>query len=93
MPLNGRAVLVDQVDRPHRHAAAQPLHSGGIAGFEMALRNRGAVYEISNGTPVRASRGVIGTTLDGAQQPVSQGKARLKPGEGDGVLTIAITLG
>ena len=62
-------------------------------GFEMTLRYRGAVYEISVGNPGGVSRGVVAATLDGVQQPVSQGKARLKLGEGGGAHVIGITLG
>jgi cyclic beta-1,2-glucan synthetase len=62
-------------------------------GFEMTLRYRGAVYEISVGNPAGVSRGVVAAELDGVQQPVSQGEARLKLSEDGGVHTIVITLG
>ena len=62
-------------------------------GFEMTLRYRGAVYEISVRNPAGVSRGVVAATLDGVQQPVSQGKTRLKLCEDGGAHAIAITLG
>ena len=62
-------------------------------GFEMTLRYRGAVYEISVDNPAGVSRGVVAATLDGVQQPVSQGKTRMKLCEDGGVHAIGITLG
>ncbi|MPZ34326.1 MAG: glycosyl transferase [Rhodospirillales bacterium] len=62
-------------------------------GFEMTLRYRGAVYDISIRNPDGVSRGVIAARLDGEPQPLSLGKARLKLGVDNGAHTIIVTLG
>ena len=56
------------------------------------LRYRGAVYEISVRNLAGVSRGVVAATLDGVQQPISQGNTRMKLCDG-GVHAIGITLG
>jgi cyclic beta-1,2-glucan synthetase len=62
-------------------------------GFEMTLRYRGAVYEISVRNPAGVSRGVIAAQLDGEPQPISQGRVRLKLGENRGEHAIIVILG
>jgi len=59
----------------------------------MTLRYRGAVYEISVRNPGHVSRGVVAAELDGAPQPVSKGKLRLKLCEDRGTHAILVTLG
>ncbi|HTE38043.1 MAG TPA: glycosyl hydrolase family 65 protein, partial [Reyranella sp.] len=61
-------------------------------GFEMTLRYRGAVYEISVSNLAGVSRGVVAATMDGVQQPISQGNTRMKLCDG-GVHAISVTLG
>ena len=61
--------------------------------FEMTLRYRGAVYEISVRNPEGVSRGVVAARLDGAPQPTLKGKLRLKLCEDHGTHAIAVTLG
>jgi len=62
-------------------------------GFDMTLRYRGAVYKISVRNPGHVSRGVIAAEFDGALQPVSKGKLRLKLSEDRGAHEILVTLG
>src|SRR5207344_910749 len=57
-----------------------PCIPGAWPGFNITLRYRGAVYEISVRNPDRVSRGVVAVQFDEASQPVSNGKARLKIG-------------
>ena len=47
-------------------------------GFEMTFRYRSAVYEISVSNLAGVSRGVAAATLDGVQQPISQGKTQME---------------
>ena len=62
-------------------------------GFEMTVRYRGAVYEISIRNPGGVSRGVVAAELDGASHPPSGGKVRLKLAEDRGAHTVLVTLG
>jgi cyclic beta-1,2-glucan synthetase len=62
-------------------------------GFDMTLRYRGAVYEISVRNPGRVSRGVIALELDGLSQPVEAGKALVRLSKDHGTHAILITLG
>ena len=59
----------------------------------MTLRYRGAVYQISVRNPTGVSRGVVAALLDGAAQPVSNGKAVLALSADQGAHEIVITLG
>jgi len=62
-------------------------------GFEMTLRYRGAVYEISVRNPAGVNRGVVAALMDGVPQSVANGTTRLKLGEGPGSHEISIVLG
>ena len=62
-------------------------------GFEMTLRYRGAVYEISVRNPDGVSRGVIAAQLDGEPQPISLGSARLQLAADQGAHMIVVTMG
>jgi len=62
-------------------------------GFDMTLRYRGAVYEISVRNPSRVSRGVVALELDGLSQPVEAGEACLRLSKDHGTHAILITLG
>jgi cyclic beta-1,2-glucan synthetase len=62
-------------------------------GFDMTLRYRGAVYEISVRNPSHVSRGVVALELDGLSQPVKAGKACLRLSTDHGTHAILITLG
>jgi len=62
-------------------------------GFEMTLRYRGAVYEISVHNPDGASRGVVAAELDGTSHPPSGGKVRLKLAKDSGTHSVFVTLG
>jgi cellobiose phosphorylase len=62
-------------------------------GFEMTLRYRGAVYEISVRNPSGASRGVVAAQFDGAPQAVSLGKALLPLSTDRGGHAILVTMG
>jgi cellobiose phosphorylase len=62
-------------------------------GFDLTLRYRGAVYEISVRNPAHVTRGVVAALLDGASQPVADGKAVLPLGADQGTHRILITLG
>ena len=62
-------------------------------GFEMTLRYRGAVYDISIRNPDGVSRGVIAAQLDGEPQPISLGSARLQLAADQGAHMIVVTMG
>jgi cyclic beta-1,2-glucan synthetase len=62
-------------------------------GFEMTLRYRGAVYDISIRNPDGVSRGVIAAQLDGEVQPLSLGKAHLQLAVDNGAHMIVVTMG
>jgi cyclic beta-1,2-glucan synthetase len=62
-------------------------------GFDMTLRYRGAVYEISVRNPGRVSRGVVAVELDGRRLPVEAGKALLPLSKDHGAHAILVTLG
>ena len=62
-------------------------------GFEMTLRYRGAVYDISIRNPDGVSRGVIAAQLDGETQPISLGSARLQLAADQGAHMIVVTMG
>jgi cyclic beta-1,2-glucan synthetase len=62
-------------------------------GFDMTLRYRGAVYEISVRNPGSLSRGVVSAELDGVAQPVAQGKALVRLSEDHDAHLILVTLG
>ena len=62
-------------------------------GFEMTLRYRGAVYEISIHNPGGVGRGVGAAELDGASHPSSGGKVRLKLAKDRGTYSVIVTLG
>ncbi len=61
--------------------------------FEMTLRYRGAVYEISVQNPGGVSRGVVAARFDGELQPVTLGKALLSLSSDRGTHVILVTLG
>ena len=79
--VNGETLLID------------PCIPTAWPGFEMTLRYRGAVYEISVRNPGQVSRGVVAAELDGASQAVSKGKVRLKLSEDRGTHAIVVILG
>jgi cellobiose phosphorylase len=79
--VNGEFLLID------------PCIPTAWPGFEMTLRYRGAVYEISVRNPGKVSRGVVAAELDAASQAVSRGKVRLKLSEDRGTHAIVVTLG
>ena len=62
-------------------------------GFEMTLRYRGSVYEISIRNPEGVGRGVVAAELDGASHPSSGGKVRLKLAKDRGTHSVIVTLG
>jgi len=62
-------------------------------GFDLTLRYRGAVYEISVHNPARVSRGVVAALLDGASQLIADGNALLPLSADQGTHQILITLG
>jgi cyclic beta-1,2-glucan synthetase len=62
-------------------------------GFEMTLRYRGAVYEISIHNTGGAGHGAVAVELDGASHPPSGGKVRLKLAKDRGTHRILVTLG
>jgi len=62
-------------------------------GFEMTLRYRGAVYEISIHNTGGVGRGAVAAELDGASHPPSGGKVRLKLAKDRGTHRILVTLG
>jgi cyclic beta-1,2-glucan synthetase len=62
-------------------------------GFELTLRYRGTVYEISVDNPARVSRGVVAALLDGLLQPIANGKALLPLRANQNAHKILITLG
>ncbi len=62
-------------------------------GFEMTLRYRGSVYEISIHNREGVGRGVVATELDGASHPPSGGKVRLKLAKDRGTHSVIVTLG
>ncbi|MDP1748084.1 MAG: glucoamylase family protein [Reyranella sp.] len=61
--------------------------------YEMTLRYRGAVYEISVHNPGGVSRGVIAVEVDGKSSPVTEGKACVPLREDRGTHAILVTLG
>ncbi|MFI4999966.1 MAG: GH36-type glycosyl hydrolase domain-containing protein [Reyranellales bacterium] len=62
-------------------------------GFEMTLKYRGAVYEISVGNPGGVSRGVAEVEVDGTPQPPIDGKAQIGLLQDGRTHTIDVTLG
>ena len=70
-----------------------PCIPAAWSGFDMTLRYRGAVYDISIRNPDGVSRGVIAAQLDGEPQPLSLGKARLQLAVDNGAHTIIVTMG
>jgi cyclic beta-1,2-glucan synthetase len=62
-------------------------------GFDMTLRYRGAIHEISVRNPGSVSRGVVAAELDGVAQPVAQGKALVRLSEDHDAHLILVTLG
>jgi cyclic beta-1,2-glucan synthetase len=62
-------------------------------GFDMTLRYRGALYEISIHNPNSVSKGVAIVEMDGVAQPVSGGKARLRLRDDRIAHTIKLTMG
>jgi cellobiose phosphorylase len=62
-------------------------------GFEMTLRYRGAVYEISIHNPGGVGRGVGAAELDGASHPPSGGRVRLTLAKDRGAHSVIVTLG
>jgi cyclic beta-1,2-glucan synthetase len=79
--LHGEALLID------------PCIPTAWPGFDMTLRRRGAIYEISVRNPGSVSRGVVAAELDGVAQPVAQGKARVRLSEDHDTHLILVTLG
>ncbi len=62
-------------------------------GFEMTLTLHGSVYEIEVRNPNGVSRGVVAVELDGETQPVVDGRAVVRLGEGPARRKIVVTLG
>lgn len=62
-------------------------------GFEMTLTLRGSVYEIVVRNPDGVSRGVVTVELDGATQPVADGKAVIRLSDEVARRSIVVTLG
>jgi cyclic beta-1,2-glucan synthetase len=62
-------------------------------GFEMTLTLRGSVYEIVVRNPDGVSRGVVAVELDGATQPVADGKAVIRLSDEVARRSIVVTLG
>ncbi len=62
-------------------------------GFEMTLKYRGAVYEISVGNPGGVSHGVVEIEVDGERQLPTDGKARIGLRQDGRTHTIDVTLG
>jgi cyclic beta-1,2-glucan synthetase len=79
--LQGESLMID------------PCISTTWAGFEMTLRYRSAVYEISVRNPNSTGRGVVGADLDGVAQPLVKGKARVRLCGDHGAHLILVTLG
>jgi cyclic beta-1,2-glucan synthetase len=79
--LQGESLLID------------PCISTAWPGFDMTLRYRGAIYEISVRNPGSVSRGVLAAELDGVAQPVVQGKALVRLSEDHDAHLILVTLG
>ena len=61
-------------------------------GFDMTLKYRGAVYEISVSNAAGISRGVTTAEIDGEAQPVAEGRVRIRLRDG-GSHAIRATLG
>ena len=79
--VKGDSVLID------------PCIPSAWTGYEMTLRYRGAVYEISVKNPGGVSRGVATLQVDGEPRPVAQGKASLKLATDGGTHAVVVTLG
>lgn len=62
-------------------------------GYEMTLRYRNAVYEISVRNPGNSGRGVAAVEVDGEPSPVTQGKACVALREDHATHAILVTLG
>jgi cyclic beta-1,2-glucan synthetase len=62
-------------------------------GYDMTLRYRGAVYEISVVNPGSVGRGVVAVEIDGTSLPVSEGKACVPLREDRDTHAILVTLG
>jgi cyclic beta-1,2-glucan synthetase len=62
-------------------------------GYEMTLRYRNAVYEISVRNPGNSGRGVAAVEVDGEPSPVTQGKACVALREDRATHAILVTLG
>jgi cyclic beta-1,2-glucan synthetase len=59
----------------------------------MTLTLHGSVYEIEVRNPNGVSRGVVAVELDGETQPVVDGRAVVRLGEGPARRKIVVTLG
>ena len=70
-----------------------PCIPAGWPAYEMTLRYRDVVYEISVHTPGGVSRGVIAVEFDGKSLPVIQGKACIPLREDRATHAILVTLG
>ena len=70
-----------------------PCIPAGWPAYEMTLRYRDVVYEISVRNPGGVSRGVIAVELDGESLPVIQGKACIPLREDRATHAILVTLG
>jgi len=79
--LKGRSLWID------------PCIPAGWPGYEMTLRYRGAVYEISVQNPGGVSRGVFAVEVDGKSLPPMQGKACISLCEDRATHAILVTLG
>jgi cyclic beta-1,2-glucan synthetase len=62
-------------------------------GFDMTLKYRGAIYEISVANPRGVCRGVSAVDIDGDAQPVEDSKARLRLREDGKTHVIRLTMG
>ena len=61
-------------------------------GFDMTLKYRGSVYEISVSNAAGVSRGVTAAEIDGEAQPVAEGRVQIRLRDG-GSHTVRATLG
>jgi cyclic beta-1,2-glucan synthetase len=79
--LQGESLLID------------PCIPSAWPGFDMTLRYRGTVYEISVRNPGSVTRGIVSAELDGGAQPVAHGRARVRLSEDHDAHLILVTLG
>jgi cyclic beta-1,2-glucan synthetase len=70
-----------------------PCIPTGWPGFDMTLKYRGAIYEISVTNPRGANSGISAVEVDGAPQPVEDGKARIRLMDDGGTHVIRLTMG